>query len=68
MADEEIPYPKCHGCGYMREDKNSKIPRIKYHDKDDEEPKQPYVAGHQRCDDTCHPKKTPQEKQQEEIS
>lgn len=68
MPEEEPIYPKCHGCGYNREDKKAKIPCIKYHDKDEEEPKQPYVAGHQRCDDTCHPNKTPQEIQQEEIS
>jgi hypothetical protein len=62
MADEQEPiYTKCHGCGYARDSKRAKIPKIRYHDKDEEEPKQPYVAGHQRCDDTCHPDKTPQE-------
>jgi hypothetical protein len=58
MADEREPiYTKCHGCSYLCNDKSARIPRIRYHDKDEEEPKQPYVAGYQKCDDTCHPDK-----------
>ncbi len=52
---EDPPYNRCYGCGYLRTDHNGKIPKIRYHDKDEEEPKQPYHAGYQKCQDNCHP-------------
>ena len=57
MPDEETPNPYCYACGYLRSAKNAKIPRVRYHDKDEEEPKQPYIAGYKKCSDICHPKK-----------
>lgn len=55
MANGEPPYDKCYACKYNRGSSNAKIPRIRYHDKDEEEPQQPYRAGYQKCKDDCHP-------------
>ncbi len=54
MTEEEPIYDKCYACKYPRNDKGGKIPKVKYHDKNEEEPKQPYIAGYQKCDDDCH--------------
>jgi Zn ribbon nucleic-acid-binding protein len=57
MPEEEVPYEKCYACGYDRTSKHGKISRVRYHDKDEDEPVQMYIAGTQKCECSCHPEK-----------